>query len=49
MSVDLLDRVEGGFLQRPVLTREEDVLRLPAIELETALSDVYRDAFPAAP
>ena len=42
-AVDVHDRVEGGFFERPPLTLAQDVLRLPAIDFELPLAEIYRD------
>ena len=46
-AVDIFDRAESGFHMRPRLMQAEDVLRLPAIEFETPLAEVYRDVVAA--
>jgi Uma2 family endonuclease len=43
MAVDVFDRVEGGFFQRPRLSRAGEILRLPAIGFEMEVGEVYRD------
>jgi len=43
LAVDVHDRVEGGFFERPPLTLAQDVLRLPAIDFELPLAEIYRD------
>ena len=42
-AVDVHDRVEGRFFERPPLTLAQDVLRLPAIDFELTLAEIYRD------
>ncbi len=42
-SVDVFDRVEGGFFERPRLEEADDFLRLPAIGFELPLREIYRD------
>ncbi len=42
-AVDVHDSVEGGFFERPPLTLAQDVLRLPAIDFELPLAEIYRD------
>jgi Uma2 family endonuclease len=48
LAVDIFDRVEAGFFLRPRLSSAQDVLRLPAIDFELPLSEIYRDVIPAA-
>jgi len=48
VDVQVFDRVQGGFLQRDPLTSLADVLRLPAIDFELPLSEIYRDVIPDA-
>jgi Uma2 family endonuclease len=43
VAVDVFDREESGFHLRPRMESLTDVLRLPAIDFEIALSEVYRD------
>ena len=43
LAVDVHDRVEGGFFERPRLTLAQDLLRLPAIDFELPLAEIYRD------
>jgi Uma2 family endonuclease len=43
IQVDVLDRAEGGWLQRVPLDNAEAVLSLPAIDFEIAVSEIYRD------
>ncbi|WP_363349155.1 Uma2 family endonuclease [Methylocystis echinoides] len=47
LAVDVFDRVEGGFFERPRLERAEDLLRLPAIGFELSLAEIYRDVISA--
>lgn len=47
VDVQVFDRVQGGFLQHDALTSLEDALRLPAIDFEMGLRDIYRDALAA--
>jgi Uma2 family endonuclease len=42
-SVDIFDREESGFHMRPRLTEAQVILRLPAIDFETPLAEIYRD------
>ncbi len=42
-AVDVFDRVEGGFFERPRMTGANDVLRLPAVDFEIGLAEIYRD------
>ncbi len=46
-AVDVHDRVEGGFFERPRLTSPQDLLRLPAIDFELPLAEIYRDVIAA--
>jgi Uma2 family endonuclease len=43
LAVDVFDRSGDGFFERPRLSDGQDVLRLPAIDFELPLSEVYRD------
>ncbi|MGD9659220.1 MAG: Uma2 family endonuclease, partial [Methylocystis sp.] len=43
LAVDVIDRVEGGFFERPRLDAIDHALRLPAIEFEMSLGEIYRD------
>lgn len=43
LAVDIFDRVEGGFFERPRLAAAVDVLRLPAVGFELSLAQIYRD------
>jgi Uma2 family endonuclease len=43
IQVDVLDRAEGGWLQRPPLENADAVLSLPAIDFDIAVSEIYRD------
>jgi len=47
LAVDVIDRVEGGFFERPRLGAIEETLRLPAIEFEITLAEIYRDVIAA--
>ncbi|MGJ0503805.1 MAG: Uma2 family endonuclease [Methylocystis sp.] len=47
LAVDVIDRVEGGFFERPRLGAIGDTLRLPAIEFEMSLAEIYRDVIAA--
>lgn len=47
LAVDIIDRVEGGFFERPRLSATEETLRLPAIEFEMPLAEIYRDVIAA--
>jgi Uma2 family endonuclease len=49
VDVEVFDRVQGGFLQRDPLLSLEARLRLPAIDFETPLADIYRDVIPVDP
>jgi Uma2 family endonuclease len=46
-AVDVFDRVEGGFLERPRLSGASEVARLPAIDFEMPLFEIYRDVISA--
>jgi Uma2 family endonuclease len=46
-AVDVYDRVEGGFFERPRLTAASDALRLPAIDFDIQLAEIYRDVLTA--
>ncbi len=46
-AVDLFDRSEENFIQKPRLTGLHDVLRLPAIDFEMPLAEIYRDVIDA--
>ena len=48
VSVDVYSRSGGGFFIPPQLSEIDDVLRLPAIDFETPLCEIYRDVIPAA-
>jgi Uma2 family endonuclease len=43
LAVDVHDRLEDGFFERPRLTVAQDILRLPAIDFELPLAEIYRD------
>ncbi len=43
LAVDVHDRIEGGFFERPRLTLAQDLLRLPAFDFELPLAEIYRD------
>lgn len=43
LAVDVIDRVEGGFFERPRLSKPDDRLKLPAVEFEMSLAEIYRD------
>jgi Uma2 family endonuclease len=43
MAVDVFDRVQGGFFERPRMSAKEDLLRLPPIDFEMTLGEIYRD------
>jgi Uma2 family endonuclease len=43
IAVDVFDRTEGGFLQRPRLSSANDVLNLAAIDIALPLREIYRD------
>ncbi|HWG05833.1 MAG TPA: Uma2 family endonuclease [Beijerinckiaceae bacterium] len=45
LAVDLFDRTEAGFLQHPRFSSIGDVLKLPAIDFEMPLAEIYRDVF----
>jgi Uma2 family endonuclease len=47
LAVDVIDRVEGGFFERPRLDAIEKTLRLPAIEFQMTLAEIYRDVIAA--
>ncbi|HEY8125643.1 MAG TPA: Uma2 family endonuclease [Methylocystis sp.] len=47
LAVDVIDRVEGGFFERPRLGAIEETMRLPAIEFEMTLAEIYRDVIAA--
>jgi Uma2 family endonuclease len=49
VDVEVFDRVQGGFLQRDPLLSLEARLRLPAIDFEISLAEVYRDVIPINP
>jgi len=43
LAVDVFDRVEGGFFERPRMSALADVLHLPKIDFEMTLGEIYRD------
>jgi len=43
LAVDVHDRIEGGFFERPRLTLAQDLLRLPAFDFELPLAEIYRE------
>jgi Uma2 family endonuclease len=43
IAIDVFDREENGFLLRPRMESPADVLRLPAIDFEMPLAEIYRD------
>ena len=45
MAIDVIDRVEGGWFNRPRLETAADLLKLPAIDFEMSVAEVYRDVF----
>lgn len=48
IGVDVWTRSGDAFQASPRLTSPNDVLRLPAIDFEMPLSEIYRDVIPAA-
>lgn len=47
LAVDVIDRVEGGFFERPRLGAVGDMLSLSAIGFEMTLAEIYRDVIAA--
>jgi Uma2 family endonuclease len=47
LAVDVFDRVEGGFFERPRMAAPDDILRLPKIDFEMTLAEIYRDVIDA--
>lgn len=43
IAVDVFDRVEGGFFERPRMNAPAEILRLPKIDFEMTLGEIYRD------
>ena len=43
IAVDLFDRTEGGFLQHPRLASADGILKLPAIDFEIPVREIYRE------
>ncbi|MBI1867809.1 MAG: Uma2 family endonuclease [Methylocystis sp.] len=49
LAVDVFDRIEGGFFERPRLSAAEETLRLPAIDFDMTLAEIYREVIGAQP
>lgn len=47
IAVDLFDRAEGGFLQHPRAALADEILKLPAIDFEIPIAEIYRDVIVA--
>ena len=45
IAIDVIDRMETGWFNRPRLEASADLLKLPAIDFEMSVAEVYRDVF----